>query len=465
MEKLYNLRLQLFQAGLIRLALDVHIVHGLDLRFSLLPARRNQLSLSTGSFFEPDDVLKVYGMLKANSLSLEELDTEVRSESIPANSGYSAASLEAEMSELAARVPASDRPEELLDDPANSQTCERVSRLLWNVCYGLESASLTVHFPRNELELIAYLALVPHGQSKEMIYSELFAEDQVTSERRAFDTRLSRTRSTLSELLEGYRQVCFYLDYEPVGESQGASEQASGSDDNYTSGSQALDNDAVNETKRISGQQRVDFFEEDGFGKIRLKPGLVRVDDWELQELLAAAGQERSRNLRLYVQKIRQVFNWIASTMQSHGDRENGTLITESLIRPLGTFGDRCQWEILERKRNKMLDLWYNANLYLGNYYRSKNPALSFQHYTQAHAVYPAYEDPVISLMQISHNQGDLGAVRQIFKNYKNHCQRDGFSISQTVINSYQNYTGDEVKEKRRATNKTEPGQSSSKSA
>jgi hypothetical protein len=466
-EKLFQVRRALFQAGLIGPVLDIHILHGIDLRLSLLPAKRDVYSLSSGSFFDPAGVLKVYELLLKYQLTLSVLEQELLNRNSPARESRAAGRLDLEMASLLEQAHQEKDLALLLQRDENARTCEEVSRWLWNVCYGFESGCLTGHFNRSELELIGYLALLPKGQSKEQILSDLFEEEKITSERRAFDTRLSRTRSILSGLLKHY--LAMYFVEEPgSGGSVGSGQEQAGAgcepeDRNLLSPENPDDLKSLTARKRFEGE-KFDYIQEDGFGKIRLIPGLVRVDDWELMQLLTVAASEKLRNPPLYVQKLEEIHHWIAATARTHGEREgegegdgSGALVMASLIGPLGSFGDRCNWEILDHKRTSIMELWYNTNLYLGNFYQRRNTAKAFYHYGQAHAMFPTFEDPVLSLMQISHIEGDTGAIRRVFNNYLKHCRREGVEPATLVEGCYKSFSGDEVKQSS-GQGKPEPG-------
>ncbi|HEX2915012.1 MAG TPA: LysM peptidoglycan-binding domain-containing protein [Chloroflexia bacterium] len=451
--KLFGLRQDLIRERLITPVLDIHIIHGLDLRFSLLPARHNSYSLSTGSFFSPEEVTGVYRLLRRNNLTLAELEEEFLLENALPGNSLSCRQLDREMERLTGLALSGEKPATAAISPEDAEICNTVSRLLWNTCYGLESDNLTPHFARNELELIAYLSLEPKGQSREHIYGELFDEGKKVAPRHAFDTRLSRTRSSLTRLLSLYLQLTFDTNFGLAQPKLGGYKESSPKDYLLTVGEK-------NEKGKASAPfeiNKYDFFKDDYYGKFRLNPALVRVDDWEMLHLLTLAGYEKSRNPRLYFEKIEQVHNWIAATVQTHGERAGENLMLTSIVNPLGSFGDRCQWETLEHKRTAILELWYNTNLYLGNYHKAKNPGKAYYHYAQAHAVFPTFDDPVFGLMQISHIEGDIQAVRRVFNNYVKHCRKDDLPVSDIVVGCYRGYTGEKItcSEGRRKTRST----------
>ena len=126
----------------------------------------------------------------------------------------------------------------------------------------------------------------------------------------------------------------------------------------------------------------------------------------------------------------------------------------------LGARGDEYSWEDLEGQRENAVDVWYNLNKLLADYYlglsqvsQNENEGnkagltnhgwsveRAREHYAQCHLVRPTWAEAVLALMQLAHGHNDLVTLHTVFNDYKLSCKREDWRVEKEVQAKYDSY-------------------------
>ena len=188
-----------------------------------------------------------------------------------------------------------------------------------------------------------------------------------------------------------------------------------------------------------------------------LNEKVVWVDIWEINRLWKDYKQLERRDTRLAVARLEEAYRLAQATATTHNDG-----LASSRIRLLGARGDEYSWEDLEGQRENAVDVRYNLNKLLADYYlglsqESQNETetegskagltnfgwsveRAWEHYAQCHLVRPTWAELVLALMQLAHGHNDLATLRSVFNDYKLSCKREGWRVEKEVQAKYDSY-------------------------
>ena len=130
-----------------------------------------------------------------------------------------------------------------------------------------------------------------------------------------------------------------------------------------------------------------------------------------------------------------------SSSLHSYGaeasDSWNGIAALDdyahACLNLLGVFGERLNRKLellelptIEAKCEYYLDLWYSINLKLASYYHQReqfNLNRVIEHLAQCQLTRPDEPEPVLALLKITYQHGNLSKFNRVYRHYKKCCQ------------------------------------------